>query len=239
MKRLTCLAFFLCVRSLVADSPVWEPANTWVFAVGVLQFDSPGLETYPEEGRVDAVMIDALKKRGVPEEHIEFIKNEQATEAHITSELVKLLKRTGEGDTLLFYYTGHGGRDYSKPARPVNFITYDTAANWTVAEMFDCIEENFKGARALLVADCCHSGGLAEEAARRSKKIGYGVLASAQPTSVSTSNWTFTQCVADLFNGHAALGSRRVARSAEALAAKLDFAHRAGTRRGRRRDRRR
>jgi hypothetical protein len=189
----------------MAGTPIWEPATTWVFAVGVLQFDSPDLQTYPEEGRVDAVMIEALKQRGVPDGHIVFIKNEQATKAHITRELATLLEKAGERDTLLFYYTGHGGRDYNNPSRPVNFITYDTAAKWTVTEMFDCVEANFKGVRALLVADCCHSGGLAEEAARRSKKIGYGVLASSQPTSVSTSNWTFTQCVADLFNGHAAL----------------------------------
>jgi hypothetical protein len=189
-----------------AESPIWQPENTWVFAVGVLQFDSKGLQTYPEEGRVDAVMIEALKKRGVPAENIVFIKNEQATKTHIVNELVKLLKRATSGDMLLFYYTGHGGRDYSDPSRPVNFITYDTASVWTVREMLDCLEANFSGARALLIADCCHSGGLAEEAARRtSSKIGYGVLASAQPASVSTSNWTFTQCMADLFNGHAAL----------------------------------
>src|SRR5688500_3463928 len=179
MSRVLRILILLCGHPclLMAESPVWEPAKTWVFAVGVLQFDSPSLQTYPEEGRVDAQLIEALKKRGVPSEHIVFIKNEKATKTYITGELEELLKKTSQGDTLLVYYTGHGGRDYSDPKRPVNFITYDTAANWTVSEMFDSIESNFKGARALLVADCCHSGGLAVEAASRSKKIGYGVLA--------------------------------------------------------------
>ncbi len=209
MIRSWLLICTLFAGTLQAETPEWQPARTWVFAVGVLQFDSPTLQTYPEEGRVDAVMLEALKKRGVPESQIVFIKNEQATEKHIASEFEKLLKKTAEGDTLLFYYTGHGGRDYSEPTRPVNFITYDTGSKWMVSEMLDAIESRFQGSLALLVADCCHSGGLAEEAARRSQKIGYGVLASAQPASVSTSNWTFTQCLANLFNGHAALDLNR------------------------------
>lgn len=116
-------------------------------------------------------------------------------------ELIDLLKKTGPEDTLLFYYTGHGGRDYSSRARAVHFITYDTKSPWPVSEMLDAIETHFQGSLALLMADCCHSGGLAEEASHRSKRIAYAVLTSSQPASVSTSNWTFTQCLADLFRG--------------------------------------
>jgi hypothetical protein len=205
MVRTVILTWLLLAPQIWAATPLWQPARTWVFAVGVLQFDSPNLETYPEEGRVDAQMVDAIKTRGVPDEQIVFIRNEQATKSHIAAELVKLLRKTGQGDTLLFYYTGHGSRDYSNPARPVSFVTYDTKSNWTVGEMFDLLEAEFKGSQALLLADCCHSGGLAEEAARRASRIGYGVLASAQPTSVSTSNWTFTKCLADLFSGSPAM----------------------------------
>jgi hypothetical protein len=187
-----------------ADAPVWEPARTWVFAVGVLNFDS-ALHGWPDEGRVDAILLETLRKRGVPEEQILFIKNKEATKEHVTEKLVEFLQRPGEGDTLVFYYTGHGGRDYNNPKRPVNFILYETKSTWTVSSMLDAIEEHFQGSRVLLAADCCHSGALAEEASRRSGKIGYGVLTSAHSNSVSTGNWTFTQCLVDVFRGNPAL----------------------------------
>lgn len=206
-RRVTLATFAWLAISATAlsASPAWQPAKTWVFAVGVLQFDDAKLQTYPEKGRVDAVMIDVLKRRGVPDDQIVFIRNEQATKDHLQRELIDLLKQTSPDDTLLFYYTGHGGRNYSSPKREINFITYDTKSHWMVSEMLDAIESHFQGSLAILTADCCHSGGLAEEAARRSKKISYAVLTSSQPASVSTSNWTFTQCLADLFRGQATM----------------------------------
>ncbi len=205
MNRLVIALWLSVAGAAWGEGPIWEPARTWVFAVGVLKFDDRGLQAWPDEGRVDAVLLQTLRKRGVPEEQMLFIKNEEATEAHVSKELAEFLKRPREGDMLLFYYTGHGGRDYSDPNRPVNFILYETKANWTVSSMLDVIEEHFHGSRVLLAADCCHSGALAEEASRRSGKIGYGVLTSAHSNSVSTGNWTFTECLVDVFRGKPAV----------------------------------
>jgi hypothetical protein len=67
--------------------------------------------------------------------------------------------------------------------------------------VFDTIEKHFKGSTALLTADCCHSGGLAAEAAQRHGRVEYGVLTSAHVSSKSTGNWTFTQCLVDVLTG--------------------------------------
>ncbi len=83
MKLLALLLAFMACTTLSAEQPVWEPQHTWVFAVGVLRFDDSGLATWPDEGRMDAEMIRVLEKRGVPSDHILFMKNEEATkEAH-------------------------------------------------------------------------------------------------------------------------------------------------------------
>jgi hypothetical protein len=193
--------WLLAAGPLRAEQPIWEPAKTWVFAVGVLQFSDPGVQTYPEEGRVDAAMIKVLQERGVPPDQIVFIRNQQATQKHVSEELVKFLRKPAEDDTLLFYYTGHGMRDFNDPARSVCFLTYDTKSKWTVSRIIDAIEQNFKGSQALLMADCCFCGALAEEAARRAGRIKYGVLTSAQASSVSTSNWTFTECLVEILKG--------------------------------------
>jgi hypothetical protein len=150
---------------------------------------------------MDVVMLDALRKRGVPAEQILFLKNEQATSGQLRKSLAEFVRRAGPDDTLIFYYAGHGGRSYSDPARPVHLVPYDSKSPWPTAAVLETITAGFKGSRALLIADCCHSGGLAEEAARHNGRISFGTLTSARASATSTGNWTFTECLTDVFNG--------------------------------------
>jgi hypothetical protein len=70
MNRLLLLFLLLAPVRLLAGEDAWKPASTWVFAVGVLNYDDPGLTTYPDEGRVDAILLDTFRKRGVPDDRI-------------------------------------------------------------------------------------------------------------------------------------------------------------------------
>jgi hypothetical protein len=190
-------------RAAAAPPAAWEPERTWVFAVGVLQFDNPKTTTWPEEGRADVDMIAAMEKRGVPADHVLFLKNREATKENIVRQFGPFLQRAGKGDTLYFYYAGHGGRDYSDPARTCTILTFDTKSNWTVASVFDTVQKNFHGAQVIYAVDCCHSGAFVVEAAARKGKA--GVLASAHVSSTSTGNWTFTLCLEKMFQGNPAL----------------------------------
>ena len=210
MRYAVFVLAMMLAAPLIAEEAAWQPEKTWVFAVGVLAFENKKLATWPDEGRVDAVMIDAYKKRGVPDDHILFIKNADATKENLTKKFAEHLAKAKAGDTFVFYYAGHGGRDQQDDARPVAFIPFDSKAskaksNWSVSEVFDAIDQNFKGDKVLLTADCCHSGALAIEAPKHSAKISYGVLTSAHASSRSTGNWTFTQCLVDMISGNALL----------------------------------
>jgi hypothetical protein len=194
------LFLILAIRSAAQSEEVqWQPAKTWVFAVGVLKFDDPSLATWPDEGRSDAELIRVMMKRGVPPEQIVFLKNEQATRGNIVKKLGPFLQRAQSTDTLIFYYAGHGSRDYSDPARSCTFVTYDTKSNWPVESLFDSVEKNFHGRQVIYTADCCHSGALVVEAARRPTRS--AALTSAHVSSTSTGNWTFTQCLVRMFEG--------------------------------------
>jgi hypothetical protein len=200
VMKLLLLPVLLCSISLLcAESPVWEPERTWVFAVGVIKFDDPTTTSWPEKGRVDVEMIRVLEKRGVPADHILFLKNEQATKDNIVRKFNPFLKRAGPADTLIFYYAGHGSRDYMDPKRPCTFLTYDTGAKWTVSSIFDSVEKNFQGRQVIYTADCCHSGSLVVEAALHPRRA--AALTSAHVASSSTGNWTFTNCLVKMFEG--------------------------------------
>ena len=202
MMKIQTLGLFACLILTMpgrAEHAVWDPARTWVFAVGVLQFDDRAVAGYPDKGRADAEMIGAMQKRGVPSDHIVFVKNSDATRDNLLRQLGPFLQRAGSRDTLFFYYGGHGDRDYSDPARTCTFLTYDTKSKWTVASIFDTVQEHFPGAQAIYTAHCCHSGSLTEEAARHQGKA--GVLASAHACSKSSGNWTFTRCLTQMFEG--------------------------------------
>jgi hypothetical protein len=202
MRPCPLFAALLLTSPLLAAGPAWEPEKTWVFAVGILRFAGKTTNDWPEAGRKDEVMLATLKERGVPAEQIVFLKNEQATLGQLRKRLAEFVSRPGKDDTLIFYYAGHGGRDYSEPARPVHLVPYDRD-RWPTAEVLDTIEAGFKGSRVLLTADCCHSGGLAEEAAKRRGDNSYGTLTSARSSATSTGSWAFTESLIDVYRGAA------------------------------------
>jgi hypothetical protein len=211
MRTLCLLALILVATSLNAED--WDPAKTRVFAIGVLSFQDKKLGTWPDEGRLDAVMVEQLKKRGVPEANITFLKNTEATFDNCTAKLDAALAAAAADETLMFYYAGHGSRDFNVESRPVSMICYDSMPKkpksyWALKDVVATIEKNFKGTNVLLMSDCCHSGAFMEEVkSLESTKKKYGVLVSVQPGSRSTGNWTYTQCLIDMFSGNACLDS--------------------------------
>jgi len=191
----------------------WQPSRTWVVAVGVLEWqDSDSFDSFPKEGRKDAELVEFFRQAGVPRDQILFLKDREATKDHLQRAAARLLARAREGDMLIFYFTGHGAQD---DAGATYFANYDADGDdlartaLSIKAIFNLIEHNFRGSRVLLAADCCYSGALADEAARRRSSLAYAVLASARSDSLSTANWTFTEALISGLRGNARADQNR------------------------------
>jgi hypothetical protein len=186
-------------------SATWNPAQTWAFVVGVLAWQRDDLYTaFPQEQRRDAALVRLLGERGVPNGQICYLQDRQATTAAITASLAKHLATAPEDATLLLYYCGHGALN---DGGDVLFASYDADdgdnLGWPVARIPDAIESHFPGARAILLADCCYSGRLADAVAARARRVAYASLGSSLASELSTGNWTFTEALIAGLRGEA------------------------------------
>lgn len=185
----------------------WQPDRTWVFAVGVLKWQDPEVwrgMANAEKNRRDVELVQHFQKAGVPKDRIVYLQDQQATRQAIDHELGKLLARTRPNDLLIFYFTGHGFRD--RKSHEVHFANYDASEGrnaWLVRSIFDTLEAKFQGNRVLLMADCCYSGGLVDEARLRKTHLGYACLCSSYSHNSSTGQWTFSDCLLAGLRGHA------------------------------------
>lgn len=207
-KAIVALAVLIgAVSGSVAHAEIgWKPSRTWVFAVGILEWKHPDIyASFPDAipNRADRRLVDALKAAGVPDDHIIFLVDERATLAAVRREFRAQLDRTRKGDLLIFYFAGHGTRD--RKTRATYFANYDAgndyASHWPVEEVFDVLEDRFQGERAILMADCCHSGAMYDEAMERRERLSCACLTSAYSHSISTNTWTFTEALLGGFRG--------------------------------------
>ena len=87
----------------------WNPKRTWVFFVGLVQWkDSESFEPFDEKIRKDGILLNSLRKRGVPEDHIVYLKDSAATTAVVETRFADFLKRAAPDDWILVYFEGHG-----------------------------------------------------------------------------------------------------------------------------------
>ena len=184
----------------------WNPARTWVYFVGLLEWnDSAKFASFPQKNRRDEMLLNVLRQSGVPENQIVYLKDNQATMAKVKDTFPKFLQKAKSGDTVIVYFCGHGYK--SADNRTTYFATYDAndkTDGWKVKNIPETIEKNFKGATAILLADNCYSGALAEAVkAIKKPKISYAALTSAHYNSFSTGNWTFTESLIYAFRGDA------------------------------------
>lgn len=189
----------------------WSPKHTWVFAVGILEWDHP--EIYPSfpaamKNRRDAQLVKFFKDAGVPAEQITYLKDSAATKDRIQHDFRALLDQTDKGDLLIFYFAGHGSR--SADTGETWFANYDASnaddSAWNIRSIFTAIDKHFSGNRVLMLADCCHSGALYEECRRRNRNNGdhelaYATLTSSFSHNTSTGNWTYSDSILAGFHG--------------------------------------
>ncbi len=173
--------------------------------VGVLKWQHRDMfDSFPQTNRRDAQLAEFFRQQGVPNDHIIFLEDNQATSRGVHNTFPRFLSKAGPDDLLFFYYTGHGYK--SDDERTTYFATYDAGEDvdgWSTESIVRDIEKNFRGSRALLVADTCYSGNLAAQTQRFSQHVSFATLTSTSSNKESTSNWTFTEMLLAGLRGEA------------------------------------
>lgn len=177
----------------------WDAKKTWIFAVGILEWENS--EVFPSfldaiPGRFDEKLVNFFRSRGVPDEQIIYLQDRSATLDQIQQNFPEFLSNSSEDDLLILYFAGHG--DWDSDSNEHYFVNYDANAlnrdnYWSLSSIFEDIDSNFNGSKALILADCCYSGGLIDQAKMRDSAISYACVSSAYSHNTSTGSWTFTE----------------------------------------------
>ena len=228
---LTVIALAWPIAAAAQTGLDWRPDKTWVFAVGVLEYQHPDVwrnQPAAKAHRRDVQLVEHFRQSGIPAAQIVYLQDREATQQQIRQSLARLLQRTRQGDLLILYYTGHGSRDHQ--TREVHFVNYDAkdgSTAWSVVEIAKIVDQGFQGDKALLMADCCYSGALAEELRRHDRRVPFACLCSSFSHNSSTGNWTYTDAILKGLRGHPAVdlnGDGQVEFSEIAAYSELDMA---------------
>ncbi|HRH43676.1 MAG TPA: Tudor-knot domain-containing protein [Pyrinomonadaceae bacterium] len=187
-----------------ADSLAWNPSRTWVYFVGLLEWqDKDKFGSFPQKNRRDEILLNVLRQKGVPESQIVYLKDNAATIEKVKDSFPKFLQRSKDGDTVIVYFCGHGYKtDENKTTYLATYDVSNKTQGWRTDTIPADIEKYFKGSNAIILADNCYSGALAEDVKKLSNpRVSYAVMASTHFNSFSTANWTFTESLIYGFRG--------------------------------------
>ena len=189
-------------KPVTAAGDKWEPQRTWVFFVGLLEWkDSESFTSFPQKNRRDEMLLNELRKSGVPETQIVYLKDKNGTTANIQSEFVKILGKAKPGDTVFVYYCGHGYKDDDAKTYMASYDVSEKTLGWAVDSVPETIEKYFKGSQAIIAMDNCYSGAMAAAVKSKPRRVSYAVMTSSLASQESTGNWTFTEALISAFRG--------------------------------------
>jgi hypothetical protein len=183
---------------LAAEQTSWQPATTRAFIVSLARFQGDRLHSFSPDERLDDRFAQLFQERGIPASQILLLKDEQATSQNIRQEFTTFLRKSKPGETLLFYFGSHGAFD--PETGKYSFCAFDDDLSFTWA--LNAIERDFRGSRALLMTDCCYSGGMVDLIAARKSSVAYACLSSTYSHQTAWSGWRFMQCLMRGFAGN-------------------------------------
>jgi hypothetical protein len=133
----------------------------WLFAVAVEKYDEADPVIYAENS-AKAFIAAAQKKLGIDERHTYKCIDNKATAGSIKDNLTRMLENVKEGDTIYFYYSGHGipsstdGEAYILPKDKI--ADYITREKEFMARQIYRQLSSSKATKVIAFVDSCYSG---------------------------------------------------------------------------------
>ena len=155
--------------------------TTWVFLVGNCAEWNEGRSSHG-----DVRLFEAFLESGVPRSQTVLVKDEACTTIHTQECFRSFLSRTRPGDTLVFYYGGHGSDEGA-----FETLGEEEEGHWQHQDVVNCIEECFRGDKVWALIDCCHSGSFARCIPPNTPKT-YLLIMSASPKQEAGPEWSLT-----------------------------------------------
>jgi uncharacterized protein (TIGR03067 family) len=132
-----------------------------------------------------SALVERFRGLDVPADQIIVLQRAAASAANVEQQLKGFLRRSRPGDMLVFYFSGHSGRN------TLGLHDQSVQKTWLI----QLIETHFRGNRAMLFIDSCYSGGVVEVVDDRRSRISYAVLSSTFSQQTARSGCRFYQCM--------------------------------------------
>lgn len=148
-----------------------------------------GINDYPDpenqlDGCVNDVfrMSEVLQEMGFDPSEIRVVLNERATSGNLRKMMDWLLKDARNGDSRIFYYSGHGAQIPSSDTDGTDddhldecLVTYDfdwqRENAYTDKEFLKSYSQIPYGVDFVTILDCCHSGGMTRDAGFKARGL--------------------------------------------------------------------
>src|SRR5262245_55370897 len=90
-------------NTFAADT--WNPKRTWVFFVELVTWkSSEEFEPFPAANRKDGILLDSIRRAGVPQEQIVYLRDQAATTAAVQTSFANFLQQAGPDDWVIVYF---------------------------------------------------------------------------------------------------------------------------------------
>lgn len=135
--------------------------KTWLLAIAIEKYDNTSPVVYSTKSG-DIFVAAAQKMLGIPKENIVFLRDDKATTGAVKDAVLKISERAEPGDTIYFYYSGHGIPD---PVSNEAFILpRDKSVEYVgkepdlkMRQIYQTLEKS-KAAKIVAIVDACFSG---------------------------------------------------------------------------------
>ncbi|MEA1982225.1 MAG: DUF1566 domain-containing protein [Campylobacterota bacterium] len=139
-----------------------QDKHKWLFVVGIEQYEYTDNISYAKRS-AEMFVKTAQKRLGVPKQNSYVMINANASGTKIKTNMKKLLRRVKKGDTIYFYYNGHGVPVPSLKNAPF-MLSVDTEPDFIADEKFFSLQNIYsklsdsKASKVVAVVDSCFSG---------------------------------------------------------------------------------